>query len=947
MKNIRMYLLRTALIPCVLTSLGLSARAETNPKYYAVEVSATVQAAPPQITLKWAPDSNATGYTVSRKAPTATSWTQVTTLAGSATAWPDVSVSNGGSYEYQVTKSTSLGYQGAGYVLAGINAPMIENRGKVVLVVDSTYSSALSSELARLQQDLVGDGWTVLRHDVSRNDSAANIKNVIKANYNADPSNVKSVFLFGHVPVPYSGDLNPDGHPDHKGAWPADAFYGDMDGVWTDSGVNDTSAGSQRNWNVPGDGKFDQSTLPSNVELQVGRVDLSNMTCYSNKIVSRSELDLLRAYLNKDHNFRIGQVSLPRRGLICDNFGEHSGEAFAASGWRNFAPFFGAENDIQVNYGTFFSTLKDNAYLCAYGTGGGTFYSADGIGSSDDFATTDIQTVFTMFLGSYFGDWDNESAFLRAPLGSGSCLASAWAGRPHCFFHHMGLGETLGYGAKISQNNNFGGLYLAQNFGSYGIHVALMGDPTLRLHPVIPPANVSAVAGAGVVLNWSVSPDANIQGYTVYRASSVNGPFTRISGSSLLNVLGMTDVAGVAGNVYMVRAVKLEQSGSGTYYNPSEGVIVTAGSGSIIPPPATPAAPSNIRAFVDSSSQVTVYWNDNSSNESGFTLMRKAGANGSYTSIPVAANNIGRSDSGLAAGTQYFYKICAWNSAGNSALSSEISVTTPGAGPATPAAPSNLRAFVDSSSQVTVYWDDNSSNESGFTLMRKAGVNGSYTSIPVSANIIGRSDSGLGAGTQYFYKICAWNSAGNSAFSSEVSATTPGGIQSAAAVRPLSVNTWTQGSWKGAFGTQGYQLMQEGVSLPAFASVSASGKSDWVWNWSTSDASALQKASATDRLAACFYSAPSFNINVGITDGQTHKVSFYCLDWDQANRSQRIDVLDATTGTTLNSLNLAGFEKGQYASFDVKGSVVFRFTATGPVNSVVSGIFFDPPSASL
>ena len=47
------------------------------------------------------------------------------------------------------------------------------------------------------------------------------------------------MFLFGHVPVPYSGDIVPDGHaPDHQGAWPCDGFYGDMDGLWTDCSVN-------------------------------------------------------------------------------------------------------------------------------------------------------------------------------------------------------------------------------------------------------------------------------------------------------------------------------------------------------------------------------------------------------------------------------------------------------------------------------------------------------------------------------------------------------------------------------------------------------------------------------------------------------------------------------------------------------------------------------------
>ena len=84
-----------------------------------------------------------------------------------------------------------------------------------------------------------------------------------------------------------------------------------------------------------------------------------------------------------------------------------------------------------------------------------------------------------------------------------------------------------------------------------------------------------------------------------------------------------------------------------------------------------------------------------------------------------------------------------------------------------------------------------------------------------------------------------------------------------------------------------------------------------------------------------------------ITDGQTHKVSFYALDWDALSRAERIDVLDGTTGALLHSQNVTGFQDGKYLSYDVKGNVVFRFVRTGASNSVVSGVFFDAPSAVL
>ncbi len=343
---------------------------------YAVQVSAVVQTAPPQLKLSWPADTNATGYSVYRKLRDDPSWPPGLMLPVNATNFVDTNVLVGGAFEYQVRK-TGSNYSGEGDIYAGIQVPLVENRGKVILLVDNSFTSSLSNELARLQQDLVGDGWTVLRHDVprmvvppantssnswlARSNELAGVKSLLTADYNADPANVNSVFLFGHVPVPYSGDLVPDEHTDHVGAWPADPYYASLSGAWTDSFRWDTSSADTRNWNAPGDGKLDPSFLPSNLTLSLGRVDLANLPAFS-----LDETNLLRRYLNKDHNFRIKQIAPALRGLVVDHFGLLSGEAPAANGWRNFAPFFVATNNI-VSSSDWFGTLATNSYLWGYG----------------------------------------------------------------------------------------------------------------------------------------------------------------------------------------------------------------------------------------------------------------------------------------------------------------------------------------------------------------------------------------------------------------------------------------------------------------------------------------------------------------------------------------------------------------------------------------------------
>ena len=589
----------------VLTSLGVGwncGRAAECTSEFSVQVSATVQAKPPEIRLSWPRDGGVapTGYTVYRKGPGDEFWGRGIALPAQSAGYVDADVRIGTGYEYQVVKATPC-YSGYGYVYSGIELPVVEDRGKLLLVLDKTYAADLTNELAQLEQDLAGDGWSVLRLEVNRHDSVLHVKDLIKSHYHADPTGVKCVFLFGHVPVPYSGNLVPDGHaPDHQGAWPCDGFYGDMDGLWTDQSVNVSVASDPRNRNVPGDGKFDQSTFPAPLKLMVGRVDLSNLPgrlCAGGPATFPNECELLRNYLHKDHRFRTRQFNLPRRGVVGDYFGVRDGEAFAASGWRNFAAFF-TSADVRVlpRERTWIQDLATNAYLWAYGCGPGTYTSIGGLGAansyndgvSTDLVRADVKAVFTLMFGSWLGDWDSEDDLQRSILATPSYgLTCAWSGRPHWFLQHMAMGEPIGFSTRLTQNNRVDGLYHnQQNNGAGQVHIALMGDPTLRMHVVAPPTQLEAtLSGSGVELRWRASQDS-VLGYYVYRADNPKGPFLRLT-SAPVTTNSFADSRSSLASTYLVRGLKLETSGSGTYYNLSQGAFLTL-PGMEFAPPAPP-----------------------------------------------------------------------------------------------------------------------------------------------------------------------------------------------------------------------------------------------------------------------------------------------------------------------------------------------------------------------
>lgn len=119
--------------------------------------------------------------------------------------------------------------------------------------------------------------------------------------------------------------------------------------------------------------------------------------------------------------------------------------------------------------------------------------------------------------------------------------------------------------------------------------------------------------------------------------------------------------------------------------------------------------------------------------------------------------------------------INATNGNGNQSRSVSLTVTS---GLTPPVAPSNLSATALSSSNVAIIWQDNSNNESGFKIERKTGTGGTFSQIATVGAISGTGsggyyeDSGLSASTTYCYRIRAYNSAGDSSYSTESCATT-------------------------------------------------------------------------------------------------------------------------------------------------------------------------------
>ncbi|MCL5098227.1 MAG: hypothetical protein M1608_12010 [Candidatus Omnitrophica bacterium] len=528
----------------------------------AAKFSAVVTNSPPTITLQWR-NHPSTPLTLKRRVLGTTNWT---TLATDTVAWhyTNTSVSVGTLYEYLLEDR---------WLIAAINAPPMHDRGRVILLVDQILASQLTTELAQLKEDLVGDGWRVIQHTVPRHDDTdwsanppniAEIKATVVNDYNTYSNEVKSLFIIGHVAYPLSGRISPDGH--EARVWPTDGYYADIDGNWTDTNsVPD---------NVPGDGKFDQDAYPSPIELSFGRVDFANMPAFS----SASEIDLIKRYLSKNHRYRTGQLAFPARTTVMGCLGgalELVNKNIYINAGRNATALFGEEPSRNLE-GNCFKEMKSYLWGFVAGAGEPERQAIDDEGPNRHTTmnlanpTEETPIGFFMPFGSYFGEWPWEDDFLRACIGTlNSGLGSVWGVAERFRFEPLGLGDSIGTCVLRTLNDTEGTV-----FNTRDICLELMGDPTLRMQLVSPAQSLSATQnGQSVTLSWTPSTNAYAQ-YYVYRSSNgLDGPFIKLTDNPVCTS-AYTDANPPAGaKMYQVRAALLNNTGSGSFTNLSQGVF--------------------------------------------------------------------------------------------------------------------------------------------------------------------------------------------------------------------------------------------------------------------------------------------------------------------------------------------------------------------------------------
>ncbi|HRZ94621.1 MAG TPA: S8 family serine peptidase, partial [Candidatus Paceibacterota bacterium] len=185
-----------------------------------------------------------------------------------------------------------------------------------------------------------------------------------------------------------------------------------------------------------------------------------------------------------------------------------------------------------------------------------------------------------------------------------------------------------------------------------------------------------------------------------------------------------------------------------------------------------PATPGNLAAVTVTSASVSLAWTDNAQNESGFHLERSGDGAPFSTIATLGANTTGWTDSGVAAGQTYYYRVCAFNSFGESDYSNVATAVTPRTEPVpvAPGAPGNLAAKALAGKKIALTWTLGSGETTHLVLSRATKSDFKQSVLITLAPATSYTDSGLVAGKVYYYRLQAFNGTSASPYSNSASA---------------------------------------------------------------------------------------------------------------------------------------------------------------------------------
>ena len=324
---------------------------------------------------------------------------------------------------------------------------------------------------------------------------------------------------------------------------------------------------------------------------------------------------------------------------------------------------------------------------------------------------------------------------------------------------------------------------------------------TLHCAPAAPVVRIGNSATSGKpVLTWNAVYGAT--SYRIYRSTSKG------SGYSLLGTTtatSYTNTGAKAGTTYYYRVKACNDAGLSPYSNIVSGQVKT-----VTPKPAAPVVKIGNSA---SSGKPMLTWNA-VSGATSYKVYRATSQNGTYSLLgTVTATSY--TNTGAKAGTTYYYKVKAVNSAGESAYSNIVS------GRATVTTLTMGHSSTSGKPQLT--WKA-VSGATSYKVYRATTKNGAYSVINTTKART-YTNTGAALGTTYYYKVEALNAAGKSM---GFSAVVDGKVAPVLAVGYSSVSGKPQLTWKAVPGATEYQVYRSTQQNSGYSKINTTTATSYV-----------------------------------------------------------------------------------------------------------------------
>ena len=349
------------------------------------------------------------------------------------------------------------------------------------------------------------------------------------------------------------------------------------------------------------------------------------------------------------------------------------------------------------------------------------------------------------------------------------------------YFPNGGTGLYFGFGlAPYSGTQGGFGLGSMTTTGSGATGAAPLADSFLGTY------GTTYMVAIEIQFNTSGNNDT----VTVYLNPVAGASAPGVSATYTVSSFDVGTITGVGLNCQGGASITVDEIRVGDTYGDVAGYIA---------PPATPTGLTATQGV----NSVTLNWNA-VSGATGYYVLRGT-TSGVYTVTTGTASNT-YTDNSAVGGTTYYYSVEATNSSGSSAPYTPPVPATPTIAP--PGPPSGLTA-TGTNAAVSLSW--NAGTGAASYNVKRSTTSGAEVTI---TNVAATSfyDANVVNGTKYFYEVSSTNSAGESANSSEASATpnlpppAPTGLTATAGTNQVTL------SWTGSTGAVSYNVKRSTTS---------------------------------------------------------------------------------------------------------------------------------------